>query len=531
MIDPRSALRCGRAPGAASQLRVSGRHSNRSVRQSCESWRVTSYRPRLRAHLHVAEGQLDDWLLHRKLVLDETVAAVVGSLDGVEEWTTIRATLIDAGHDGAEVDDALRACYCLHAVEGAGDELAAKLERVVTKAEIVPTSILEGARFACQGSGQCCSGYSFGPLSDADIATLDGLDLATSFPHVAAPYYETNEAGRYLRKAGDQCVFLNGERRCGLHAAFGAASKPHFCRLYPLDSFGTLEGVRVVDRGTCATFGVSARTGLPLADDVPLVRELFGPATLHHPMVFVDGQGWDYSLYLRFTTAATDLIKRNRGTAGETLHAIGRCLDALALAVMTCPLEPGQPDDVVSRVLAASDEAWYRSPELYAGFRAVRSLGTVLRELAVAADTAIVDGRAVSSAGRYRELIELVEYTADAIALYDGTPIAPPPPAGPDVDEALRLSLRQQLFGRNVLVGGLAGAGLVRIGLIQLLALAGARRQAGARPLTAADVSYGHMIAVRSLHPEAAGGFLTLQEEGWRELLDGILLASLLVQA
>ena len=492
---------------------------------------MSSYRPRLRAHVHVEDGRLDDWLLHRKMVLDETAAAVAARLDGEHEWSTIRAELLEAGHDGAEIDDALRACFCLHAVEGAGDELAAKLERVIARTEIVPTSILEGARFACQGSGSCCSGYSFGPLSDADIATLDGLDLATAFPHVEAPYFETSDNGRFLRRDGVRCVFLSGGRRCGLHAAFGADSKPHFCRLYPLDAFGTIEGVRVVDRGTCATFGVSARTGLPLADEVGRARELFGPATLHHPVVFVDGQAWDYGIYLRFTTAATDLIKRNHGTAGETLHAIGRRLDALALAVTTCPLEPGQPDDVIGRVLAAPDETWYRPPALYPGFRAVRSLGTVLRELAAGADKALAEGRAVSGVGLYRDLIDLVEYTADAIALYDGTEIAPPPPTEPDVDEALRLSLRQQLFGRLVLIGGHAGAGLVRIGLIQLLALAHARRHAGTRALTAADLSEGHKIAVRSLHPEAAGGFLGDQEQRWRELLDGILLASLLVQA
>lgn len=318
----------------------------------------TPYRPRLRAHWRVDEERLVDGLLERSYPLEAVARSLVPLLDGASEWPVLRERLIADGHVAEDVDAALRRLLLLHAVEGAGDELVAKLERVLRREEAVPTSVLEGARFGCQGSGGCCQGYRFGPLTDADAAKLDSLDLAAAFPHLAPPYLETSEAGRYLRRVGDRCVFLTDEQRCGLHAAFGADAKPGFCRLFPLDSFGTIEGIRIVDRGTCATFAVSARAGLPLVDDLDRVRPLLRPPVLHHPVVVVDGWAWDYAIFLRFTTTATTMVRRKRGTASETLRAIGRLLDALSVATARCPLGSGQPEAVMTAVLAIADDAW-----------------------------------------------------------------------------------------------------------------------------------------------------------------------------
>ena len=501
--------------------------------------RVTTYRPRLRAHIHVEDGKLTDWLLHRSFPVDGAAAALVERLDGEAAWDAVRAELIAGGHAEGDVDAALRSLLYLHAVEGAGDELSARLERVVARTEAIPTSILAGARFGCQGSGGCCQGYTFGPLTDDDVARLDALDLAGAFPAITGPYVEQLEHGRYLKRDGDRCVFLAGDRRCGIHAAFGAGAKPGFCQLYPLDSFGTVEGIRVVDRGTCATFGVSARTGLPLVDDLARVRPLLDPPLLHHPVVQVDGWPWDYGLFLRFTTGACDLVRQDIGTASDTLAAIGRMLAALAATMQTCPLEPGQPDGVVADVLATPAAAWYAGPGDGAT-TGLRRLTTLLGDLTPAMSSAIEQGRAQSWADRFREVVALLEHVSERLTAGgdgDGAPAgdaarAPAGPGhGPDVDEALRISLRQQLFGRHVLVGGHAGAGLVRIGMIHLLALASARLAAGDRPLTAADLSRGHMVATRVLHTGAIDGVLLIHEPRWPDLIDGIAAAARLLSA
>lgn len=487
---------------------------------------MTAYRPRLRAHLRVEPDRLEDGLLKRTIPLEGAAVAVAPLLDGTREWSEIRTLLEAGGHTADAADGALRGLMFLHVLEGAGDVMVAKLERVIRREEAVPYSILEGARFACQGSGACCQGYAFGPLTDEDVARLDALDLAAAFPGIAAPYVDTSEAGRYLRRNGDRCVFLAEDRRCGLHAAFGADAKPGFCRVFPLDSFGTVEGIRVVDRGTCATFAVSARTGLPLADDLARVRPLLHAPALHHPVAFVDGRPWDYALFLRFTTAATTLVRRNHGTASETLAAIGRCLDALSVAAARCPLEPGQPDAIVSAVLGIADTSWYRTPRAEAAAAGVRALVDVLGDLGAAVTHAIEVGLAPASDGRLRELAVLIEQTAAASTANGAADPATLTPPAPDVDDALRLSMRQQLFGRQVLVGGHAGAGLVRIAVIQLLALAGARLEAGTRALTAADLNRGHVLVTRGFQAGKLDDVLVEHEPRWRVLLDGLVPAA-----
>jgi Fe-S-cluster containining protein len=465
--------------------------------------------------MRLAQDRLDDELLDRSLTLEGAVAVLAPLLDGGTEWLLIRNTLVEQGLAPDDVDNALRRLLFLHAVEGAGDATVSKLERLLRGEETVPTSILEGARFGCQGSGACCQGYAFGPLTDADVAKLDALDLATAFPDLAPPYVEANEGGRYLRRDGDRCVFLTDDRRCGLHAVFGSDAKPGFCRLFPLDSFATIEGIRVVDRGTCATFAVSARVGLPLVDDLPRVRPLLPPPVLYHPVVLVGEWAWDYALLLRFTTAATTLVKRNLGTASSTLMAIARCLDALMEATAQCPLEPGQPDAAVNAVLAIDGASWYRSAGSDAAIAGTRAMSDLLRALGVAL-TEGGDAHALAA----RDLAVLIEHTAAALAADTSPPAAIAADAG--VDEALRISMRQQLFGRHFLVGGHASAGLVRIAVIQLLALAGARIEAGARALTAADLNRGHVLATRAFESGKFDAVLVEHEPRWRVLLDGL---------
>jgi Fe-S-cluster containining protein len=470
---------------------------------------------------------LEDGLLQRSYPIEGVMVELAPLLAGELEWEEIRAMLEARGHGEEDVEEALRRLMFLHAVEGAGDGLVAKLERVLRREETVPISILEGARFECQGSGGCCQGYMFGPLEDDDVERLERLGLPEAWPEVAAPYVEEHPAGKYLRRIGDRCVFLEG-RRCGLHARFGAEAKPGFCQLFPLDSFATVEGIRVVDTGRCATFGVSARKGLPLVEDMERVRPLLRQPVLFHPVVIVDGWEWDYAIYLRFTTAATAMVRRKVGTASETLMAIGRCLDGLTVAMVRFSIEPGQPDAIVGAVLGMEPGVWHRPPRKEAEEAGAKAIVEVLREIGTRVAAALARSEAGdTSAERLRELVWLVTYAAGMIEAAEETRAAAATAAADaEVDEALRLSLRQQLFGRNALVDGHAGAGLMRIALIQLLALAGARTQAGDRAITAADLSHGHTLAVRGLKPGKLDEVLLEHEPRWRTMLDGLARAA-----
>lgn len=82
-------------------------------------------------------------------------------------------------------------------------------------------------------------------------------------------------SGRLRRNAG-RCVFLTDERRCRLHARFGASAKPAVCQQFPVLA---AEGERVVDPG-CHAAWATREVGDPLPP--PRVVE-DRPLAIQHP--------------------------------------------------------------------------------------------------------------------------------------------------------------------------------------------------------------------------------------------------------
>lgn len=90
--------------------------------------------------------------------------------------------------------------------------------------------------YACESSGRCCKGWGVEadretslalPGRVAGIPRYDGRELLTEGDPASTLHY------RQLAFENDQCVFLNEDRRCDLHARFGPAAKPLICRQYP----------------------------------------------------------------------------------------------------------------------------------------------------------------------------------------------------------------------------------------------------------------------------------------------------------
>ena len=88
-----------------------------------------------------------------------------------------------------------------------------------------------------------------------------------------------------------------------------------------------------------------------------------------------------------------------------------------------------------------------------------------------------------------------------------------------DSETALRLSIRQQLFGRELLLDDQLPAGLLRMAFVFALTLAGARLRAlddGQEVVLPHHLSAGHMIAKRTLHrPEPHGLLRVNGEQAW----------------
>jgi hypothetical protein len=474
-------------------------------------------------------GNLRDRTLGRDVELGVVEHAAARRFDGrtVDEIATeIEATGLGAP---AAVEQAVRALMLLNLVEGAGESIRARLARIRGE-ERLGHVVLEGARFGCQGSGECCQNYNLGPLTDADEARLASLDLAGAFPAIAPPYVIPIEGkGRFLRSDGDRCIFLEDDARCGLHARFGAASKPGLCRLYPLEELPTIDGIKLYDKGSCASFARSARSGLPIVDQLPQLRPLL-PAEqpLYHPFVLLGSQlAFDYGHYLRLSRAQLELVRRGPGTPPERLRAAGRLLAELASALAACPLTAGEPDATIEAVLA-QDRAHLHGPASTTATKAgAEVLARVAAELLGAAAGTIssaLSSRALAHR-LMRELVQLlhivhesaVRVVDDAAPVSDyGREIAARPLADPDgAADVLVLSLRQQLFGFAALVGGRPRAALLRMAFVELCALAGARLRAVVEDRPSAstdDLSWGHMLATRVLDMDGAERVLVAHE-------------------
>jgi hypothetical protein len=89
----------------------------------------------------------------------------------------------------------------------------------------------------------------------------------------------------------------------------------------------------------------------------------------------------------------------------------------------------------------------------------------------------------------------------------------------------VNLGVRQQLFGSGALVGGQLYPALLRLAVVQILALTGARlrahddRRSRAR---ADDLSWGHMLALRVLSRSDAEAVLLARGDRAPELLESL---------
>jgi hypothetical protein len=453
----------------------------------------------LRRDLVAAEEALEDPAYGRRIDLGPATAALAARLDGRDVDALIEE--LARAHGGrARVESMLRRFLLLGLVEEASPGTASRLRALrAGEARLAPV-VLAGARFACQGSGACCAGHRLGPLADEDVASLAARGLGDA---VVALERE-GEPARYLRQVDGRCGFLEDDAGCGLHRRHGAEAKPGFCRLYPLEVMATVEGLRLLDGGGCATFAVSAGSGPPLAEQFPAARALVPrlPPIAHPVVRHSDRLLYDFAHVLAFTRWAIALLDTRRAPAGATLRAIGRRLVELGEAFAALPLEVGEPERTRDAVLARPAELEPPS-------------GGLVREGAemisvVAADLAeLASGATVRAAFGERLAGEMAATLAAArdLTLRESEGATTP---RRDLDALLRLSFRTSLFGPQALVADRPFAGLLRMAVIAACARA------------SRDESLGHSHAVRLLGLRAAQSVLVQHEELALSALDGL---------
>jgi Fe-S-cluster containining protein len=456
---------------------------------------------RLRADVELEwsgeEAVLHDRLLSRTLRLGRAAAEVVRRLPELRE----------------PFPEELRMLLCLNLVEGSGSDVIDRARRLSRGQIRLGRVILSEARFGCIGSGDCCQSYHFGPLTEQDLLRLAKLPIAETFG-VDKYTHERDFAGqklRFLVADNNRCVFLLDDCRCGIHAHFGVEAKPNLCRFYPYEQYATLDGVQVYDKAQCSEFSTTARSGPMLSDELDqLSRLLDGSPRLHHPVVLLDPEtpvdfGYVQPL-LRRTVG--ELAKPPAG-APEMLRAWYRRTRDLKNALMSCALTPEAPSQVVKEL---AERAADLSPggDLRVGAAALQVVAQELAHLLMLPiSVEHLQQMELYSGRQAKELIpvlHLVQEVAAHIA-YDqplsdyARDVAAVSVDDEDAFDVLRLSLRHQLFGHDALVDDRVGPGQLRLAMVQLLALWGARiraAMAGRKKIVAADLDRGHMLATRS---------------------------------
>lgn len=429
---------------------------------------------------------------------------------------------------GSRIERELRQFALLGFLEGTCDQSRRALE-AVQSGQTVSTRVLEGSRFGCHNSGACCRGYIFGAIREEEKLRIEALDVLPALPHLAGKIL-FNEVGLSSGKRtytlgtiGEVCVFLEEGAQCGLHRAFGPSAKPSLCQLFPLAAVLTIDGLKIYDRGECASFALSAKSGSFLDEDTHRIRSLVDE-TLYHPIVLLH-RSWrcDYGLVLSLTKRLDD--ETSAQSTVTALHDIGHIVRGFIIALSKCPIGPGQPAECVAETLRRPTKDFRPSASQIAvnasaGLRALALISEGLAERVSRSDPL---GQAFAESAIF--LAEICRNVLGAISPPNREQQILAIPLGLDCDRAMQLSLRQQLFGRELLLDDQLPAGLLRIVFVVLLTLAGAHLRAHGEctsKVSPWQFSFVHMAVKRMLHHPEPHKLLVVNGEQVWPILDAL---------
>lgn len=504
-----------------------------------------AYAPTLRPDVALTEksdgsgASLWDPVLNREIGLGDVSKAIATALDGRPLETVFAKLVADKPElTPFKLEQTFRTLLLMNVVEGSGQSILERA-RAVQRGDVDnPIRTLPEARFACQSSGECCQNYTFGPLSEGDVARLDAVDIAGAFPELTRPYLKGIEHnGRtqiYLETEDDACVFLQPDQRCGIHAKFGAEVKPGFCQIYPIQALPTIDGVKYYDHGECASFAISAASGPPLSEQVERLIELVPEKySLFHPAVGLEpGVQCDYGYVLALQDALVELVGMREGSAGDAVRAIGRMARRFVGGLGGCPLEAGQPELTVEAALGGDRARYYPEPDEAPLASQLERTSVVTADLYRCVIPRIAQAkpsvRQLLSERLYRQFAEITHATS-AIAMHRAKPDQVPlsdahkrvlaVELGPDVEAAMRRSLRYQLFGHRMMIDERLVPGLIRVGAVYLVAIMGGKLAAdagGRTRMSIHDFDTGHMIAQRVLRlAQPMGVLVAYESDAW----------------
>ena len=104
--------------------------------------------------------------------------------------------------------------------------------------------------FDCRACGSCCRVLSPGPVPAETLADLTRRDAGALVPGLGGGAFwgqreRDGGAAAFFLKVDGACIFLGPDSLCRIHAAFGAAALPWFCRVFPKALVAGPEGLRL----------------------------------------------------------------------------------------------------------------------------------------------------------------------------------------------------------------------------------------------------------------------------------------------
>ena len=96
-------------------------------------------------------------------------------------------------------------------------------------------------RFSCQGCGRCCRRFLV-PLTPLEIEAIAKLPWPPGERPTRDFYAAIHGHAFFRHTTAGECVYLDENSRCRMHAAFGAKCKALACRAYPFEFLATFPG-------------------------------------------------------------------------------------------------------------------------------------------------------------------------------------------------------------------------------------------------------------------------------------------------
>ena len=292
------------------------------------------------------------------------------------------------------------------------------------------------ARWSCCSSGFCCTLYVLGPVEPDIIEGLRARKIEQHWPPAAeAPWFETrpgpNGPAAFLSKRNGACVFLQEDRRCAVHARFGAEAKPGFCREFPFQVVHDPSGPVVIARPDCAGFHQSSVDG-------ELVKQQC-QAVLNLPRAYP---------VKKWAPSSVEITPALSMPLADWMALEPSLLDALF--AMT-----DEPATLVAHLRSTIEARLGQGPSTAEPARAVRAARSVTYALVMVMNDVVKAGGAPdpSEAAFAQETLDVLKQALDTLE-------RPLSPLTADARTHLNLLLRSQLLGKQFAPHGSVAAGV-----------------------------------------------------------------------